>query len=76
MAIIPYGGKFSRAFFADRIGRYARENKNLNSGVNMTSLLEMRMRGAGIDDRRPAVRVQLASLETRPSPSVYYYVDL
>ena len=44
------------AFFADRevCAKIIKKHENLNSGVNMTSLLEMRMRGGGleIDDQR------------------------
>ena len=50
MPHVPYSGKVSRGakfhVFRGQVGMH----ENLNSGVNMTSLLEMRMCGAG--DRR------------------------
>ena len=53
------------AFFADReVCAKIKTHENLNSGVNMTSLLEMRMRGAGggleIDDQLCSRWIEIA----------------
>ena len=47
ISILPYSGKFSRGAKFRVFRGQGGNHENLNSGVNVTSLLEMHMRGGG-----------------------------